>query len=147
MTDQTDREKYAGAEWVEQMIGPLSELGRRVADLLGEWQGGIYHLDLNALKRVNWKDTWYISLTVYSPRLATYDPSDLTRLVFLCHDAAIRCEIEATGPRYFRLRFWQRQREGKLSQRHPTIEEALSRWRMTHPAATCSLIQATERTP
>jgi len=56
--------------------------------------------------------------------LATFDFDLLTRLVVLCHDAALRLEVSAANPHNVRLSFWQRQRTGGMSKRHPTMEEA-----------------------
>jgi hypothetical protein len=126
---------HAGADWIEEAIGPCSEFGRRVADLLVEWQAGIYHLDTKALKRVNWTDPRLITLTVRFISYATFDGSYLTRLVFLAHDACIRVELEAVGPRCMRIWFHPRKRDGHLAERHPTLEEAVTRWRECHPIA------------
>jgi len=65
--------------------------------------------------------------------ISTFDYNQLTRLVIGCHDRAIRLEIRASGPRLLRLGLWQRQRDGSMYERHPTIEEAIKCYRQQHP--------------
>jgi hypothetical protein len=126
-------ERDYGPEWIKATLHTeLSPLGENVARLLNEWAGGIYHLWPEA-SRSNWKDPNYIMLTIRS-EIATFDFDSMTRLVFLCHDYAIRCSAHGVGPGYTRLMFHQRQREGHMAQRHPTIEQALAEYRRFHPA-------------
>lgn len=105
----------------------MSDLGRKVADILGQVYAGIYHIDRDIL-RADLSGDRYIVLTMDAFRdYSTFDGSTLTDLVVLCHDAAIRLSIDPAGPRYFRLSFHQRKREGDISQRMPTIEDAVKR--------------------
>jgi hypothetical protein len=56
---------------------------------------------------------------------ATYDFSDLTRLVVFAHDDMIRVEIQPSGPRMLKFCLWKRHvREGKMNERHPTLKDA-----------------------
>lgn len=58
---------------------------------------------------------------------ATYDFDGLTRAVIMAHDRMVRFEIAPSGPRMLKLRLWQRHsREGRMSERHPTIEDAIA---------------------
>lgn len=66
--------------------------------------------------------------------LSTFDQDKLTRLVFLAHDRCVRAEITHSGPRMVRICIWQRIREGGITDRHPTLEQAVSAWRARHPA-------------
>ena len=66
--------------------------------------------------------------------LSSYDCDFLTRLIFLAHDKAIRASVMPRGPRGIQITIWQRGREGKISERHPTIAEALRDWRERHPS-------------
>lgn len=123
---------YSGAEWVQEAIkygsikGPMSELGELVAEILGEVYYGIYHLDSGCLSRVDWANGYWIEIVI-GRDMATYDGDTLTRLVILCHELLVRCEIEAAAPRYLRLIFHKRHaRDGKMSRRHPTIEDAVA---------------------
>lgn len=98
--------------------------------LAAEFFGGFHHMidkpkpwgnGIKLSERFNW--------------LSTYDFDGLTRLVFMAHDACIRIEIMPSGPGLIGLTLYKRhQREGGISERHPTIEEALATWRMKHPA-------------
>jgi hypothetical protein len=66
--------------------------------------------------------------------LSTYDFNMLTRLVFLAHDKCYRASVMNSGPRMVKIAIWKRkQREGNICERHPTIEEALEKWRKRHP--------------
>lgn len=56
---------------------------------------------------------------------ATYDFNGLTYAVLLAHDRAIRFDISPKSNRKLRLYFHKRGRDGKISQRHPTIDEAI----------------------
>jgi len=122
--------KYAGADWIEESLKkPLSPLGVAVADLLGQVWAGIYHLPHTLLARVDWAESWYISVTVPGSELATYDADLLTRLVVLCHDRCLRMEIEPCNPRYLRLNFSPRVRSAtdpRMHRRCPTMEQAVA---------------------
>jgi hypothetical protein len=60
-------------------------------------------------------------------RWATYDFSALTRIVILAHDRMIRVEVAPSGPRMIAFNMWKRhKREGGMSERHPTIEDAIA---------------------
>lgn len=61
--------------------------------------------------------------------LSTYDFDDLTRLVLLAHEKCIRVQIEQGGPRRLRIVIWKRSREGSNFERHPTIEQAIEKFR------------------
>jgi hypothetical protein len=120
---------FAGADWLAEMLAarnrpPMSPLGKDVANLLGQLYFGIYHIDKQVMKTI-WDPNDYIELVVRDSNFATFDPNMLTRLVVLCHDKAIRCEISSRGFGYLMLRFHRRNREGSFSQRHPTIERAI----------------------
>ena len=62
--------------------------------------------------------------------LATFDGNFLTRAVFLAHDRCIRFSIGAASPKEVKLIFHKRKkREGKMSERHPSLQDAVSAWR------------------
>ena len=61
--------------------------------------------------------------------LATYDYNQLTRLVFMAHEKCIRVSIMASSPRHIKIAIWKRQREGGMSERHPTLEQAINSWK------------------
>lgn len=61
--------------------------------------------------------------------LATFDYSQLTKLVLMAHDKCIRVSIEGYTSRKVRIAIWARQgREGDISLRHPTIEQAIENY-------------------
>lgn len=61
---------------------------------------------------------------------ASYDFDGLTRAVVMAHDRMIRFEIRPSGPGMLKLCLWKRHtREGRMNERHPTIEEAISKIR------------------
>lgn len=74
---------------------------------------------------------------IYDGDFATFDAEMLTRLVFLAHDRCVRAEVSHAGM-HLRISIWQRVREGRKSQRHPTLETALSDWRKYYPAPASS---------
>jgi hypothetical protein len=121
---------YAGADWLHQCSKAIqiSPFGRRVADLLGEWYYGLYHMDGATL--ADWSTPSYIQIRHYG-ELSTFDNSSLTRLVLLAHREAIRISISPRSIRYLTLMFHPRQSSAQASdlrmyQRHRTIEQAVS---------------------
>ena len=122
-----------GAEWIirQRFIkGDISEFGVRVAGLLDQWYYGIYHADPKYLKQADWTSSDYIEVKHHGV-LSTVHYDNLTRLVFLAHDHAIRIEIEAVGGPRKLLRFvlYNRQRGGDRFLHHPSLENALAAWR------------------
>ena len=64
---------------------------------------------------------------------STFDFDFMTRLVFLAHDKCCRATIMQGVPRSIKICIWQRNtREGGMSERHPTISQALEKWREKH---------------
>jgi hypothetical protein len=117
---------YAGAGWIKAaQRKPMSEFGEKVADLLGDLFLGIYHI-ADDVRRADWTTDRWITLTIVGNSWATWDGSNLTRLVVLAHDRCIRVEMEAVAPRTMRLTFSPREgRNGPTYKRHPTMEQAV----------------------
>ena len=110
-----------------------SEVGLRVARLMDEW-GGLHHFDAAAMKKVEWSNPLYITVTLdrghTTSQLSTFDFNGLTALVFLAHDHCIRVDVQPCNPQKLRLMFHPRNaREGGMSTRHPTLETAVAEWR------------------
>jgi hypothetical protein len=57
--------------------------------------------------------------------LATFDYNQLTRLVLLAHSKCYRASVFPCTPRILKIGIWKRKREGGMSSRHPTIEQAI----------------------
>jgi hypothetical protein len=136
MTD--DQKKHLMGHLKYWTRGEPSECGLRVALLLSEWQG-LHHMDSRQMEKVDWINPRFQIVKLYkgmSPgALATYDFSDLTTLVFLAHDHCIRVQIGPCNNQYLELVFHPReQREGGMSERHPTLEEAVERRRKDRAA-------------
>jgi len=142
MTEQIDQlppimREYAGADWLEQMrknrgYQPLTTFGRLVAEILGAVYRGIYHIDSGQTLRDNFIDDGIVngvSVTMHRTP-STYDFSELTELVILCHAYSVRLEISARTVGYLTFRFHRRQppKEGdQLWQRHPSLAQACER--------------------
>lgn len=104
----------------------ISEFGKIVADIIGNVWSGLHHCNSTMLfhKRTDWTDDRFIEIVIGSS-LSTWDFNHLTQLVVLCHDNAVRLEINGANIGYLRLYFHRRTREGSISKRHPTIEESI----------------------
>ena len=116
------------AEWMERATKrTLTPFQKRVVTILGIVGSGIYNAPINPSK-INWD--WGKGVSVVWKRdLCTWDFNNLTLLVVLCHEARIRLEVDTAGPVGIRLSFWQRKSEGGISERHPSIDEAVESFR------------------
>lgn len=111
----------------------LTPFQKRVMDILGMVCGGIYNAPIS-WDKVEWSTGGGVFVTLRDGRLSTFDFYQLTALVFLCHEARIRCEVSAKARGYFEFGFWQRQAEGGMSLRHPNLAEAVAAFREYLPA-------------
>jgi hypothetical protein len=103
----------------------LSPFHRTVFNILGMVGGGIYNAPI-AWDRIQWKG-WAHGIAIpWKNDLATWDFNGLTKLVFLCHEARIRCEIRPNGFHGLLLCFWPRKAEGGMAERHPNLAEAVA---------------------
>lgn len=106
----------------------LSPFLRNVFNILGMVGGGIYNAPI-AWDAVRWKG-WANGIAIpWKGDLATWDFNGLTKLVFLCHEARIRCEIRSNGFHGLLLCFWPRKAEGCMATRHPNLDEAVAAFR------------------
>jgi hypothetical protein len=125
--------KYSGSEWVQGNIHAkgqqMSQLGKDVADLLGELFYGIYHISPKSLSKVDWSNPHWVEITIGYKDFSTTDFDDLTRLVFLAHHTAIRVSLDAVARQHIRLIFHRRERVGHYSSRHPYLDEAVKRFK------------------
>ncbi len=112
----------------------LTPFQARVIDIVGMVGGGIYNAPICSAEHIDWHYGFNgVSLT-WGREMATWDFAQLSMLVFLCHEARIRCSIEAVAPRTMRLSFWQRAHEGDVARRHPSLDEAVKMFREYLPA-------------
>lgn len=91
-------------------------------DFFSEFYGGEHHIPGYKV------DQFGFGFCVIHDRgdLATFDFTQLTKLVFMAHDKCIRVSLEGTGKGKMRIAIWKRQgRDGGISERHPTIEQAI----------------------
>lgn len=121
------RSDFDNAGWVEAHLKKqLTPFQKRVAEIVGIIGSNAYNAPVK-WEKVDWEyGGRAVSLVWGNGHLATFDFMPLTTLVFLCHDARIRLQIEPAGPRGLRLSFWQRRATGSMSQRHPDLEEAIA---------------------
>ena len=91
----------------------------KVEAVLDEVYNGLHHLP-NKLK-----DCGHCFELNHYGDLATYDFSQLTILVFAAHKYCVRVSISQSGRGLVKLLFHNREREGSMSQRHPSLEDAI----------------------
>lgn len=128
---------YAGSEWLKRQRPAITPFGERVADLLGEWQRGIYHIDRAVRSKKSDFESAHSAVLCVSEhflRLGTVDSNELTRLVFLAHDYGIRVYLRPSGFGYLKFTFHQRDRSDLISEGHPTLERAVARHRAAYPS-------------
>lgn len=110
----------------------LSPFQARVFDIIGIVGGGIYNAPIS-WARVRWDWGGGVSV-IWRGCLASWDFSDLTWLVLLCHEARIRVSIEPLARQYLRLAFHQRAGSGGIARRHPDLDEAVTDFYQRVPA-------------
>ena len=116
-----DHAAWAARNWKRE----LSPFQARVINIIGIVGNGIYNAPIS--RKIDWDYGRGVSV-LWRRDMSTFDFDQLTRLVLLCHEARIRVDIAPCNPQYLRVSFWQRQAEGGVSQRHPSIQEAIERW-------------------
>lgn len=89
-----------------------------------EFYGGEHHLPRGGIK--DWGDGWCVHHD--QGDLATYDSDGLTNLVFMAHDKCIRVSVQPHAFKTIRIAIWRRKREGSLSRRHPTLDQAIEKF-------------------
>lgn len=99
---------------------PLT-LRQKAENVLAIAYRGLHHVDMRRAK----EEPGYFSVCVFNG-VSTYDFDTLTRLVVAAHDECVRLEIDGASHRYLRLIFHDRKREGGISERHPTMEDAIT---------------------
>lgn len=121
----------SAAEWVSRALGrELTEFQARAVNLLCRaWGCGPYDMG-RAFETADWNYGRGVSFVVYAGGgLATFDFSQLTALVLGAHDECIRVDVSPRSFKHLRISMWPRERDGRMHQRHPTIEQAVAAFR------------------
>lgn len=109
----------------------LNDFQKRAFTILGIVGGGIYNAPFS------WDSVYWRANAIgvnWFKSFATYDFSDLTRFVLLCHEARIRGEIQALSRQYVRVMLHERKADGGASRSHPSLDEMIAQWREQFPA-------------
>lgn len=112
-------------------LGPapvLSDFHKLAVTVIRRGMGcGIYNV------RANWEKAEfhprYLRVTMSADAWATFDFSELTRLVIAAHDACLRLQLEPVSRGYMAVFLSPRTRDGGSMARHPTIEQAVEAFR------------------
>jgi hypothetical protein len=120
---------YANRKSYRPAPEALTDFQAKVMDILGMVEGGIYNASIT-WEKVEWGYGFGgLSVVVRDAGYATWDFAKLTRLVFLCHEARIRCDLSARTGGYFGLVFHPRTHDGGMAERHPNLDEAVEAFR------------------
>src|SRR3954470_23682975 len=128
MQSHIDSERKSRRRLPADLPEQLSDFQRRVVNIIGIVGGGIYNAPIN-VDKIDWRYGFNGISVIFQREMATWDFNQLTTLVFLCHEARIRCSLEGAGPRAVRLSFWARVATGDIAVRHPNLDEALANFR------------------
>jgi hypothetical protein len=101
--------KFEGARHLRKMLRdrPVSPLGVKVANVLGQVWKGIYHLEMEhspSANKIDWGADDQISVTVTGD-LATFDGCLLTMLCLCCNEAKLNLFLAGSFSGYTRLIF------------------------------------------
>jgi len=144
----------SAADWVQSSLNALAKrkakytapvlagFQRRAVEIITHAMGtGVYNIPIK-WETADWDCGSGVCFTMRSDGLATFDFDRLTRLVLTAHEECVRIELEPCARRYVRVFLHPRARSGGMSQRHPTIQEALTAFnghqREAQSAATAS---------
>lgn len=108
---------------------PLSSVATKALTIISYLEGGLHHVSWKQRENFQYFDEHSFIYKRFG-NMATYDSSELTTLVVLCHELAVRVEISSQGFRYTRMLFTERVRDSpKMYERHPSIDEVIKNWR------------------
>lgn len=75
-----------------------------------------------------------VEMNGHSMSLSTFDFDYLTRAVIMAHDRCIRFCVDPSGPGMLKVQLHKREgREGRMYERHPTMEQAIEDFRSKEP--------------
>ena len=120
-------------EWIEKTHKiKVSKFMLKVLSILSTTFGGLHHTDVEKIwKAKDFINKRHIEYNDFRGNISTYDFSELTKLVLLCHKEGIRFGVgtnrDSTRRKQLILTFSNRmeKRTGSISQRHPTIKQAI----------------------
>lgn len=96
--------------------------------LLADLRGGFHHISSKQVK------PWAEGIRfLCDGEFATFDFNYMTLLVLACHERCIRGALSAAGMRTSLTLHRRHAREGSSFDYHPTIEQAIERYRKTFP--------------
>ena len=129
---RTARDVRKAAEYKGYLAAPdeLNDFQRRAFDILGIVGNGIYNAP------ISWETVYWEPRCIavnWRNSMSTFDFSQLTKLVFLCHEARIRADISPKGFRHVEIMLSERSHEGSMSARHPDLAEAVADFRGYFP--------------
>lgn len=99
----------------------LPPFKQRAKEMLCRVYGGLHHV-----RRL--QDEGRYITCLHGCDLATFDFDHMTRLVLGAHEYCVRVSVTNGGPNRLKIWVWDRKREGRMSERHPTIEQAMAKW-------------------
>lgn len=140
----SDKRKAADGRGWYAAPDTLNPFQRRAFTILGIVGGGIYNAPIGWDGLV-W-DSRYI-ICSWRKGFGTFDFSDLTHFVFLCHEARIRGHIGPSGPGLLEVALHERVSLGDMSRRHPNLDEAIAEWRASFPANHSAVYSEPEPAP
>jgi hypothetical protein len=111
--------------------GQLNEFHKRAFTILGIVGGGIYNAP------ISWKTVFWHPRMIscaWRNELGTFDFNALTDFVFLCHAARIRGSIGPRAKCHIEIHLSERRSEGRMCEKHPSLEEALTAWHARFPS-------------
>lgn len=124
----------------------LNAFHRCAFDILGIVGGGIYNAPIS-WDAIHWGPRQLIVPWRFNNVFGTFDFSGLTVFVFLCHEARIRGYLESGAPGGLKIWLSERSHEGGVTQRHPSLDEALADFRKWFPADHRTIYQRPEGSP
>lgn len=132
MIDRSNRSEHA--QWVARDLKrSLSDVEAALVDILCD-AAGVGPWNLTPWTSLRQEGQSAVG-RIPDDRMATFDFDALTRLVFAAHDRCARVSIEGSNFGRVRLVVYLRDgRDGRMHERHPTLEQAVAGWREHHSA-------------
>lgn len=120
-------------EWLEKLrksedFSWCSDDQWECCQMIFDLVGGEHHLQ-NKIKSFGMGIGYTTSID-----FSTFDFNLMTIAVFMAHDRCIRLSVHSATKKRIKLCLWKRKgREGRISERHPTLEKAIEDYRKYYP--------------